>query len=55
VFAVRYGDPPDPPAVKLLMDVLRAVVVPPQRLGAHGSEDAAPAEAARVDVAGPAG
>ena len=24
VFAVRYGDPPDPPAVKLLMDVLRA-------------------------------
>jgi DNA-binding transcriptional LysR family regulator len=24
VFAVRYGDPPDPPAVSLLMDVLRA-------------------------------
>jgi DNA-binding transcriptional LysR family regulator len=24
VFAVRYGDPPDPPAVTLLMDVLRA-------------------------------
>ncbi len=23
VFAVRYGDPPDPPAVSLLMDVLR--------------------------------
>jgi DNA-binding transcriptional LysR family regulator len=24
VFAVRYGDPPDPPAVTLLMDVLRS-------------------------------
>ena len=24
VFAVRYGDPPDPPAVSLLVDVLRA-------------------------------
>ena len=24
VFAVRYGDPPDPPAVTSLMDVLRA-------------------------------
>jgi DNA-binding transcriptional LysR family regulator len=29
VFAVRYGDPPDPPAVTLLMDVLRAAAVPP--------------------------
>jgi DNA-binding transcriptional LysR family regulator len=28
VFAVRYGDPPDPPAVKLLMDVLRAAATP---------------------------
>jgi DNA-binding transcriptional LysR family regulator len=28
VFAVRYGDPPDPPAVSLLMDVLRAAAVP---------------------------
>jgi DNA-binding transcriptional LysR family regulator len=55
VFAVRYGDPPDPPAVKLLMDVLRAVVVPPQRMGAPGGADAAPPESARVDVAGPAG
>jgi DNA-binding transcriptional LysR family regulator len=61
VFAVRYGDPPDPPAVKLLMDVLRAVVVPPQRISAHGGEDAAPPEppeppeSARVEVAGPAG
>jgi DNA-binding transcriptional LysR family regulator len=29
VFAVRYGDPPDPPAVNLLMDVLRSTAVPP--------------------------
>jgi DNA-binding transcriptional LysR family regulator len=55
VFAVRYGDPPDPPAVKLLMDVLRAVVVPPQRMGGPGGEEAVPPESARVDVAGPAG
>ena len=31
VFAVRYGDPPDPPAVNLLMDVLRTAAVPPLR------------------------
>ena len=31
VFAVRYGDPPDPPAVSLLMDVLRSAAVPPTR------------------------
>ena len=31
VFAVRYGDPPDPPAVKLLMEVLRTAAVPPPR------------------------
>jgi DNA-binding transcriptional LysR family regulator len=30
VFAVRYGDPPDPPAVSLLMEVLRSAAVPPQ-------------------------
>jgi DNA-binding transcriptional LysR family regulator len=29
VLAVRYGDPPDPPAVKLLMEVLRTAAVPP--------------------------
>jgi DNA-binding transcriptional LysR family regulator len=31
VLAVRYGDPPDPPAVTLLMDILRSAAVPPQR------------------------
>jgi DNA-binding transcriptional LysR family regulator len=31
VFAVRYGDPPDPPAVNLLLDVLRTAAVPPPR------------------------
>jgi DNA-binding transcriptional LysR family regulator len=30
VFAVRYGDPPDPPAVNLLMDVLLAAAGPPR-------------------------
>ena len=34
VFAVRYGDPPDPPAVNLLMEVLRAAAVP---LPAHAA------------------
>ena len=29
VFAVRYGNPPDPPAVNLLIEVLRAAAVPP--------------------------
>jgi DNA-binding transcriptional LysR family regulator len=28
VYAVRYGDPPDPPAVTMLTDVLRAVAEP---------------------------
>jgi len=40
VFAVRYGDPPDPPAVSLLMDVLRAAAEPPPRGNAPaGAED----------------
>ena len=44
VFAVRYGDPPDPPAVSLLMDVLRAAAEPPPRGNAPaGAEDPAPA------------
>jgi len=33
VFAVRYGDPPDPPAVTMLMDVLRSVAEPAGPLG----------------------
>ena len=39
VFAVRYGDPPDPPAVSLLLEVLRAVAEPagaPDSPGATG-------------------
>jgi DNA-binding transcriptional LysR family regulator len=31
VLAVRYGEPPDPPAVNLLMEVLRAAAAPPPR------------------------
>ncbi len=30
VLAVRYGDPPDPPAVSLLMEVLRSAAAPPR-------------------------
>jgi hypothetical protein len=37
VFAVRYGDPPDPPAVKLLMEVLRTAAVPPPRADDSGA------------------
>src|SRR5262245_44963112 len=36
VFAVRYGDPPDPPAVKLVMEVLRTAAVPPPRAADSG-------------------
>jgi DNA-binding transcriptional LysR family regulator len=44
VFAVRYGDPPDPPAVKLLMEVLRTAAVPPPRAADSGADSgAAPA------------
>jgi hypothetical protein len=43
VFAVRYGDPPDPPAVKLLMEVLRIAAVPPRAAdsGAGGAGNCA--------------
>ena len=37
VFAVRYGDPPDPPAVNLLMEVLRTAAVPPPRPAVSGA------------------
>ena len=37
VFAVRYGDPPDPPAVNLLMEVLRTAAVPPPRPAGGGA------------------
>jgi DNA-binding transcriptional LysR family regulator len=44
VYAVRYGDPPDPPAVKLLMEVLRTAAVPPPRAADSGADSgAAPA------------
>jgi len=44
VFAVRYGDPPDPPAVSLLMDVLRAAAEPAPRVPTPADgEDPAPA------------
>jgi DNA-binding transcriptional LysR family regulator len=39
VLAVRYGDPPDPPAVTLLMDILRSAAVPSQRAADSPAED----------------
>jgi DNA-binding transcriptional LysR family regulator len=50
VFAVRYGDPPDPPAVQVLMDVLRTAAVPPQRTAASLAE-----EAVRLELPEPPG
>jgi DNA-binding transcriptional LysR family regulator len=41
IFAVRYGDPPDPPAVNLLMEALRTAAVPPQRTAGSCEQDAA--------------
>ena|SRR5450755_3253041 len=39
IYAVRYGDPPDPPAVQALMDVLRTAAVPPPRTaGSHAPD-----------------
>jgi DNA-binding transcriptional LysR family regulator len=41
VLAVRYGDPPDPPAVNVLMDALRSVAVPsPRCAGRRAAEPA---------------
>jgi DNA-binding transcriptional LysR family regulator len=47
VFAVRYGDPPDPPAVSLLMEVLRAAAVPPPR-SADGRAGSCDGDAAQL-------
>jgi DNA-binding transcriptional LysR family regulator len=41
VLAVRYGDPPDPPAVDVLMDALRTVAVPSPRCADSQAADAA--------------
>jgi DNA-binding transcriptional LysR family regulator len=42
VTAVRYGDPPDPPAVTLLMDILRSAAVPSQRASAEEESPVSP-------------
>jgi hypothetical protein len=53
VYAVRYGDPPDPPAVRLLMDVLRTAAMPPQRTsGSMATEAKAEAKAVRLQLPG---
>ncbi len=41
IYAVRYGDPPDPPAVQTLMDVLRTAAVPGPRAAAGPAPDPA--------------
>ena len=41
IYAVRYGDPPDPPAVQTLMDVLRTAAVPGPRAAAGHAPDPA--------------
>jgi DNA-binding transcriptional LysR family regulator len=46
VLAVRYGDPPDPPAVTVLMDALRTVAVPSPRPADNRVEETAPASPA---------
>ncbi len=43
VFAVRYGDAPDPPAVNLLMEVLRTAAVPPPRTAGDPAQLQSPA------------
>ena len=51
VFAVRYGDPPDPPAVKLLMEVLRTAAVPPPRAADSSTPSGADSSAPSGDAA----
>ena len=46
VLAVRYGDPPHPPAVTVLMDALRTVAVPSPRPADNRVEETAPASPA---------
>jgi DNA-binding transcriptional LysR family regulator len=62
VLAVRYGDPPDPPAVSLLVDVLRAAADPPPRAhgvlanpGAYGDGGARPESPGSLGPPGPPG
>jgi len=50
VFAVRYGDPPDPPAVQLLIDALRTAAVPSRCISGSLAE-----EAVRFQLPGTAG
>ena len=53
VFAVRYGDPPDPPAVKLLMEVLRTAAVPPPRAADSSTPSGADSSARSGADSGP--
>jgi DNA-binding transcriptional LysR family regulator len=43
LFAVRYGDPPDPPAVHLLLEVLRTAAVPSPRTADSSAQLQSPA------------
>ena len=53
VYAVRYGDPPDPPAVNLLIDVLRTAACPAAQAAARiAAQPTARATASRVTPAG---
>ncbi|HEV2536646.1 MAG TPA: LysR family transcriptional regulator [Streptosporangiaceae bacterium] len=45
VLAVRYGDPPDPPAVNVLMDALRTVAVPSPRCADSRADSQADSQA----------
>ena len=51
VVAVRYGEPPDPPATALLLDVLRVAVAPAAPSPAASSPASSPAAAASLVTA----
>jgi len=51
VYAVRYGDPPDPPAVNLLIDVLRTAAVPAPRQAGRDAGGAGGAASCAGDFA----